>query len=242
MNSVRPFCFVIMPFRPELNYFYLYIKRHIEEQHNIDCERGDAQILTKPLLEKIAEYIRRADVIIADCTGRNPNVFYELGIAHAGDRKVILITQDSVAEAPADVRHYEFIRYDLADHLQFLSSLDNALRNVFANRYDQLFSKALQLFKRFREETHALVSQASKDVFVSRVLAVERTRDLPALEHEYDFAELLLPRIIADSGDAQVMTQITQWLGNLLERNRASREGAASPSAGDARADGPTNP
>src|ERR1700733_8585497 len=104
MSKIRPFCFVIMPFRPELHYFYLFIKRHIEDRHNIDCERGDAQILTKPILDKVSEYIKRADVIIGDCPGRNPNVFYELGIAHAADKNVILLTQDDVKEAPSDVR------------------------------------------------------------------------------------------------------------------------------------------
>ena len=70
----RPFCFVIMPFRPELHYFFLFLKRHIEEQHNIDCERGDGQVLTRPILEKIAGYIDRADVLVADCTGRTQRV------------------------------------------------------------------------------------------------------------------------------------------------------------------------
>lgn len=225
MTSARPFCFVIMPFRPELNYFYLYLKHHIENSHNIDCERGDAQVLTKPLLEKIADYIRKADVLIADCTGRNPNVFYELGIAHASDKRVILITQDNVSEAPTDIRHYEFIKYELENHAQFLANLDNALRNVFSNRYDRLFTLALDVFKRFREETYAKVAQATKETFISRVSAVERTRDLPSGEDEYDLAELLLPRIIADSGDAQVMTLITKWLSEFSARIREPGQG-----------------
>lgn len=97
---VKPFCFVIMPFAPELHYFYLYLKQHIEQKHHLDCERADAQVLTIPLLEKINEYISRADVVIADCSKRNPNVFYELGIAHAHGKKVILVTGDSISEAP----------------------------------------------------------------------------------------------------------------------------------------------
>jgi hypothetical protein len=67
-----------MPFKPELHYFYLYIKKHIEEKHNIECYRGDNNVLTIPILEKIKKDIERSDVVIADCTGRNPNVFYEL--------------------------------------------------------------------------------------------------------------------------------------------------------------------
>ncbi len=65
-ETAKPFCFVIMPFSPELHYFYLYLKQHIEQKHRLDCERADAQILTVPLLDKINDYISRADVIIAD--------------------------------------------------------------------------------------------------------------------------------------------------------------------------------
>jgi len=218
MAGTRPFCFVIMPFRAELNYFYLYLKRHIEEQHNIDCERGDAQILTKPLLEKIADYIKRADVLIADCTGRNPNVFYELGIAHANDKKVILISQDAIEEAPADIRHLEFVRYSLADHAAFTAQLDNALQNVFSDRYAKLFDDAMEIFLAFRKDTGSKVPSATKEAFISRVSAVERTRQLPIDTDDSELAEILLPRIIADSGDIEVMMQITKWLSALPER------------------------
>ncbi len=219
MSSERPFCFVIMPFRAELHYFYLFLKGHVEEHHNIACERGDAQILTKPVLEKIADYIRKADVIIADCTGRNANVFYELGLAHASDKNVILITQDEISEAPTDVRHYEFIRYTLGDDTKFLRDLDNALRNVFVNRYDDLFTKAKEVFNRFRDDTGSHVKAAGKEVFVSRVASVEHTRGLPATNDDYELTELLLPRIIEDSGDLEVMTQITKWLSQLSSPN-----------------------
>ena len=61
--------------------FYLYLKQHVEQKYHLICERADAQVLTIPLLDKINDSILQADVIIADCSGRNPNVFYELGIA-----------------------------------------------------------------------------------------------------------------------------------------------------------------
>jgi hypothetical protein len=103
MSSIERRCFVIMPFSPELHYFYLYMKIHIELNHHIVCERGDDKVLTLPILDKIVDYIRNADVIIADCSGHNPNVFYELGLAHAYGKKVILITKDEIKEAPSDI-------------------------------------------------------------------------------------------------------------------------------------------
>jgi hypothetical protein len=212
MSEARPFCFVIMPFRAELHYFYLYLKAHIEHTHHLDCERGDGQVLTTPILEKINDYIRRADVIIADCSGRNANVFYELGIAHAYDKKVILITSDDVTEAPSDIRHFEFIRYDLGRHIEFLERLDNALRNVFVYRYERLYERAQEIFREFRRETGAPVGMATKDVFIRRVAGAEDTRGLPQTNDEIGITELVLPRIIADSSDIAVMTTVTTWL------------------------------
>ena len=46
------------------------------------------------VIDEIWSCIKNADVVIADCTSRNPNVFYEIGIAHTLGTPVILITQD----------------------------------------------------------------------------------------------------------------------------------------------------
>jgi hypothetical protein len=133
-HPARPFCFVIMPFRPELQYFFLYLRQHIESTHHIECDRADGCVMTTPVHDKIVKSIRRADVIIAECTGCNPNVFYELGIAHALGKMVILITRDPIGSMPSDVRHFEFIRYTMQDHRQFLERIDNALRHALSTR------------------------------------------------------------------------------------------------------------
>ena len=54
--------------------------------------------------------IDRSRVVICDCSGRNPNVFYEAGIAHTLGREVILITQ-SGSDIPFDLRHLRYIAY-----------------------------------------------------------------------------------------------------------------------------------
>ena len=212
MDEAKHTCFVIMPFVPELHYFYLYLKQHIKQRHGIHCERADAQVLTKPILDKINDFIRNADVIIADCSGRNPNVFYELGIAHANDKKVILITKDAVQEAPTDIRHYEFIHYELGRHVEFLERVDNSLRNVFAEKYESLYERAKVVFDEFRQATHAHVELASKEIFLERAMTAEPTRELPSMDDALGVAEFVLPRIIADSNDVAIMSQITTWL------------------------------
>jgi nucleoside 2-deoxyribosyltransferase len=52
-----------------------------------------------------------ASLTVADCTGRNPNVFYEIGLAHALGKPVILITQNS-EDIPFDVTHIRYIQYE----------------------------------------------------------------------------------------------------------------------------------
>lgn len=212
MSEAERVCFVIMPFDPELHYFYLCLKQHIRHHHGIRCERADAQVLTKPILDKINDFIQKADVIIADCSGRNPNVFYELGIAHAHEKKVILITKDAICEAPSDIRHYEFIRYELDKHTEFLKKLDNALHNVFFESYESLYECAMDIFNEFVNATHAQVHKTSKEIFLSRVVTAECTRDIPAMEDDDGVREFVLPRIIDDSSDAAIMSQITKWL------------------------------
>lgn len=62
------------------------------------------------LPQDIVSLIDRSLVVVSDCTGRNPNVFYETGIAHTLGREVVLITQNE-ADIPFDLRHLRFVRY-----------------------------------------------------------------------------------------------------------------------------------
>jgi hypothetical protein len=61
-------------------------------------------------MQDVATLIDRSRVVIADCTTRNPNVFYEIGIAHTLGREVILIAQRE-SDVPFDLRHLRYIEY-----------------------------------------------------------------------------------------------------------------------------------
>jgi nucleoside 2-deoxyribosyltransferase len=62
-------------------------------------------------ISDVWDAINHAQVLIADCTDRNPNVFYELGVAHTLGKPVIQIAQ-SKDDIPFDVRHMRTIIYD----------------------------------------------------------------------------------------------------------------------------------
>ncbi|MGL5685609.1 MAG: hypothetical protein ACRCXQ_07445 [Vagococcus fluvialis] len=97
------------------------------------------------IIQDIINEIHNADVIIADLTGLNPNVFYELGIAHAFNKRVIQITQD-VNELPFDIRQYRTLEYgkDYRVFKSFIKKLRPLLESIIEG--EALFSNPVNDF------------------------------------------------------------------------------------------------
>jgi hypothetical protein len=190
------------------------VKRYLEERYGIRVERGDSRVLTKELLKKISEQIAEAGFLIADITGNNANVFFELGIAHERNKPVIFLTQDDPRDAPVDTRQFEFIRYDLGRHEDFLSKLDNAVRNVLGSGLDipRLYDSARELLRRFNAESRFAHEQASREDFQSRVVRVVGTQGVPSSDDRVEMERFLLPKILHDVSDLKVMQRVTVWL------------------------------
>lgn len=85
--------------------------------------------------------------------------------------------------------------YELDKHIEFFKKLDNALHNVFFERYEKLYSHAKEIFKEFKQTTHTQVEMASKEVFLSRVMSGERTQGLPSMDDTLAVKEFVLPRM-----------------------------------------------
>jgi hypothetical protein len=106
----KPFVFVLMPFDKSFDDIYkLGIKATCDEA-GAYSERVDEQQYDGSILERVYNQISKADLLIADMTGRNPNVFYEVGYAHALGKRVILLTQRS-EDIPFDLKHYPHLIY-----------------------------------------------------------------------------------------------------------------------------------
>lgn len=108
--SPKPFVFVVMPFSPKFQDTYLLGIKPACEEAGCYCERLDEQIFAETMLERIYNQISKADLIVADLTDRNPNVFYETGYAHALGKRVILLTRNA-DDIPFDLKHYTHIVY-----------------------------------------------------------------------------------------------------------------------------------
>src|SRR5262249_40674396 len=86
IQAVRPKCFVIMPFDAELDFVYRVIKDTVEKL-DMDCLRADERLISEPILDDVKSQIAEADLIVIDFTNRNPNVYFEAGIADAWKKK-----------------------------------------------------------------------------------------------------------------------------------------------------------
>jgi len=108
-------CFVLMPFALEFkNQWELAFTPAIKEADLLPW-RGDEESLgTNIIMRDVTKCIYDAKLIIADLTNRNPNVMYELGLAHAAKKSVIMLAQ-SDEDIPFDIRHIRYLKYDTRD-------------------------------------------------------------------------------------------------------------------------------
>ena len=99
-----------MPFVPDLRPVYDDHLKAVAGQLKMSIARADDFFTSGHIVEEIWTAILLAQIVVADCTGRNPNVFYEIGLAHAVGKPVILIAQNE-DDVPFDLRHRRYLRY-----------------------------------------------------------------------------------------------------------------------------------
>jgi hypothetical protein len=108
-------CFVMMPFAEPLGGYYKTIYEPAIQKAGLKPIRADADIFaTGKIVDQIWSGIQVAKVLVAELTGRNPNVFYELGLAHALQKPVVLVSSNE-GDVPFDVHHIRVIYYNVLD-------------------------------------------------------------------------------------------------------------------------------
>lgn len=110
-------CFVVMPFANPIGAYYDNIYKPAIEKAKLKADRADADIYgTGKIIDQIWNGITSARVLLAELTNRNANVLYELGLAHALHKPVVLIcSKANEDDVPFDLRHVRVIYYDKDD-------------------------------------------------------------------------------------------------------------------------------
>jgi hypothetical protein len=174
------FIFVIMPF-DGFGSVYDIIKQSISKvkKYKFKVERADEQYTNLSIwCTRICRNIRKSKFCIVDTTGKNANVFYELGFAHAlSNTKTIIITQN-ILEAPFDIQELGHIVYSEKELPKLRNDLTNALNDLLkidlsinnkqkSNNLDQL--SEITISRLVEELKPHILKEFSKDKLISEI-------------------------------------------------------------------------
>ena len=135
-QEIQRTCFVMMPFAGEFDDIYRHVIAPSIEAAGYRSVRADQLSGTGPILREIIRQIERSDLLIVDVSKANPNVYYELGIAHALAKRAIIISSD-VEDVPFDLRQYRVLPYDASNLSvveKFRDRLVEAIREAAGKR------------------------------------------------------------------------------------------------------------
>jgi hypothetical protein len=155
MEDTPIFAFVLMPFDSRFDDLYRFGIKEPAEHLGIVAEQVDEQIYTESILERIYRQIDLADIIIADMSGQNPNVFYEVGYAHAKSKLCILLTEN-VSDIPFDLKHRRHIVHNASIH-----KLKNAITDELKWATREIENLRISRIKIHLAETWGLLEKTS---------------------------------------------------------------------------------
>jgi hypothetical protein len=100
---------VMMPFAAEFVGVYRAIQ-YAAKECRLRCLRADDIWEESTIMQDVFNLIFRAQVVVVDFTGKNPNVMYETGIAHTLGKHVVPISQ-AIGDIPSDIGHHRALPY-----------------------------------------------------------------------------------------------------------------------------------
>ncbi len=120
-----------MPFALEYREVYDQVYKPVCLDNGFECWRVDEKNAPGSITRDIVNGILDADLVVADLTSRNPNVFYELGIAHSAGNKTIMTAQNP-KEIPFDIANYRVLMYEqsIAGAKRLYAGLDSAIKEL----------------------------------------------------------------------------------------------------------------
>lgn len=214
--------FMIMPFEDSFFEVYEMLKREFEENF-IFSHSGDINN-QQNILKDIFQPIYDADIIIADLSGMNPNVLYELGVAHSFNKKVIIITRDALDTLPFDLKQYRakdysthFVKFEsLLEHLRMcmMGAVDGTME--FSNPISDFLAINGLEKPRHKEEAYPLPVVAEEKGYFDIISEIETSS-----------AEL----VATLNGITDELAAMSQNIGKSTESiNNSKQNGTASAS------------
>jgi hypothetical protein len=144
--SASDTCFVLMPFGSPVGDYYRQIYEPAIKKAGMRPVRADDDIFgAGKIIDQIWDGINAAKVLVAEMTNRNPNAFYELGLAHALEKPVVLISSNE-DDVPFDLKHIRVIYYNVSDPFWGEKLIEKVAENILSalsNPEEAVFKRAL---------------------------------------------------------------------------------------------------
>lgn len=134
VESKRGRVFVVMQFSAPFNDIFEEVLSRVcaDDEFRLDAHRADETYGPGLIIADVVRDIAEAEFVIADITPANPNVFYELGYAHAINKPVILLADRALEKLPFDVSAFRVLFYEntIAGKRRFEDGLRQHIRAV----------------------------------------------------------------------------------------------------------------
>jgi hypothetical protein len=178
-------CFVIMPFGSWFDQYYEEIYIPAIESAGLIARRADDLYRPSTIVNDIWSLTKDAKVILADLSGKNPNVFYELGLAHAIAKPAVLVSE-AIEDIPFDLRGLRVIIYDKnASNWGGVlrSTIKSSITEVLASPLDSVLPTFLKIKESSSEKS---VSRTDKEL-------ISLKQDLELVKQELQVRNSTLP-------------------------------------------------
>ena len=132
VNEQKPRAFIVMQYTDEFNSLYKEVIKTTCEKYGYEAIRADDIFTNGQIIDDITRSIEEASIIIADITPNNPNVFYEVGYAHATRKPTILLCERGRGNLPFDVSGFRTLFYEntIGGKSQIEERLSKHLENI----------------------------------------------------------------------------------------------------------------
>lgn len=138
-----------MPFRSDFDALYREHIKGVCGQLSLSVARADDIFGSEHIINEVWAALKSCEIVIAECSSVNANVYYELGIAHTLGKRTLLLSQN-IEHIPFDLRHWRHLTYNEKNLTsgefaqQLRAMIQNEMANAIPNQHDLGFERKPQ--------------------------------------------------------------------------------------------------
>ncbi|HEX7137968.1 MAG TPA: hypothetical protein VF219_08990 [Vicinamibacterales bacterium] len=216
-------CFVLMPFKEPFETYYRAIIEPAVTSAGLMSVRGDSIFRPSPIMADIWQMIQDASVLVAEMTEKNANVFYELGLAHALGKPVILISE-TITDVPFDLQALRVILYD-KNNPEWGEKLRSGITDYLRDTLTDTSSAVPSMFRK------VVKSQAPAEPELSaRIAALEqqvgslRSTSFRTIMNVDEIKRMAIPEIEARIRQTRSRAELIDFVAHVLKYRPIPRD------------------